>query len=227
MVKGIGDLLSLVSADAFKGDSVNTVRGVPWLIMAISAIAPCIHKTEPRCHQQSLHAGLAALVQHDERGPGGVPGNAVQDPPGCGGRLQRLPSAGTISYTSCRSCPIWDVGEKLPCLGRGGEDTWSGGINKQLPVPMQGFFAVEKAQRKAGDKGRMTNAYALQDGNDTIAPGSRTIHAAYDTQVAVAWLAENQTAVFAFRGSSTAENWLTGFQQWCAQLSMSCSLKVI
>lgn len=31
MVKGIGDLLSLASADAFKGDSVNTVRGVPWL----------------------------------------------------------------------------------------------------------------------------------------------------------------------------------------------------
>lgn len=83
---------------------------------------------------------------------------------------------------------------------------------------------MEKAQRKTGNKRSVMHASALQEGNDTIAPGSRTIHAAYDTQVAVAWLAENQTAVFAFRGSSTAENWLTGFQQWCEQVSLSCSL---
>ena len=60
--------------------------------------------------------------------------------------------------------------------------------------------------------------HKLQDGNDTIAPGSRTVHAAYDTRVAVAWLPENQTAVFAFRGSISAKNWLTGFQQWCGRL---------
>lgn len=72
-----------------------------------------------------------------------MPGTAVQDPPGCGGRLQRLPSAGTILKTSCHSCPD---------LGRGGGDTWFGGIDEQLPVLMQGFFAVEKAQRRNGDK---------------------------------------------------------------------------
>ena len=58
-----------------------------------------------------------------------------------------------------------------------------------------------------------------QDGNATIAPGSRTVCAAYDTQVAVAWLPANQTAVFAFRGSASAENWLSSFQQWCGRES--------
>lgn len=67
--------------------------------------------------------------------------------------------------------------------------------------------------------------HTLQDGNDTIAPGSRTVHAAYDTQIAVAWLPENQTAVFAFRGSISAKNWLTGFQQWCGRQSLPASWK--
>ena len=65
--------------------------------------------------------------------------------------------------------------------------------------------------------------HTLQDGNDPIALGSRTVHAAYDTRVAVAWLPENQTAVFAFRGSISAKNWLTGFQQWCGRQSI-CQL---
>ncbi len=62
-----------------------------------------------------------------------------------------------------------------------------------------------------------TSPRALQNGDGTIAPGSRTVNAAYDTRVAVAWLPANRTAVFAFRGSSTVDNWLTGFQQWCAR----------
>ena len=38
------------------------------------------------------------------------------------------------------------------------------------------------------------------------------------TYVALAWLEQNSTAVFSFRGSTSREDWLADFQLWCATL---------
>lgn len=57
----------------------------------------------------------------------------------------------------------------------------------------------------------------LQNGPDTIAPGSVTINEpTKGTDLAVAWLAENSTAVFVWRGSVDRQDWLADFQLMCA-----------
>ncbi|BDA42896.1 probable lipase at C-terminar half [Coccomyxa sp. Obi] len=51
------------------------------------------------------------------------------------------------------------------------------------------------------------------DGPDTIAPGSVTINEpTTSTDLAVAWLDENSTAVFAWRGSVDRQDWIADFQ---------------
>lgn len=55
----------------------------------------------------------------------------------------------------------------------------------------------------------------MQNGPNTIAPGSVTISAQKTgTVVAVAWLEPNSTAVFSFRGSTSTQDWLQDFQLW-------------
>ena len=57
----------------------------------------------------------------------------------------------------------------------------------------------------------------MQDGPNTIAPGSVTVdNPDSGTNAAVAWLEPNSTAVFAFRGTVTKQDWLKDFQLWCA-----------
>lgn len=53
-----------------------------------------------------------------------------------------------------------------------------------------------------------------QNGSDTIAPGSVTINAQAGTVVAVAWLPQNSTAWFSWRGSVSRKDWLADFQLW-------------
>ena len=56
---------------------------------------------------------------------------------------------------------------------------------------------------------------AAQNGSNTIAPGSVTISSPQEgTDVAVAWLEQNSTAVFSFRGSTSRQDWLADFQLW-------------
>lgn len=55
----------------------------------------------------------------------------------------------------------------------------------------------------------------MQNGSDTIAPGSITItEPKKGTVVAVAWLEANSTAIYSFRGSVSRQDWLADFQQW-------------
>ena len=54
----------------------------------------------------------------------------------------------------------------------------------------------------------------VQSGPNTIAPGSQTISVEEGTVVAVAWLPENSTALFAWRGSVSKKDWLADFQLW-------------
>ena len=55
---------------------------------------------------------------------------------------------------------------------------------------------------------------AVQSGANTIAPGSQTISVDEGTVVAVAWLPENSTAWFSWRGSVSKKDWLADFQLW-------------
>jgi hypothetical protein len=58
---------------------------------------------------------------------------------------------------------------------------------------------------------------ALQNGDNTIARGSTTIADEKEgTRVAVAWLPDNSTAWFSWRGSVSRKDWLADFQLWCA-----------
>ena len=54
----------------------------------------------------------------------------------------------------------------------------------------------------------------VQSGANTIAPGSQTISVDQGTVVAVAWLPENSTAWFSWRGSVSKKDWLADFQLW-------------
>ena len=54
----------------------------------------------------------------------------------------------------------------------------------------------------------------MQNGPNSIAPGSTTINAQAGTVVAVAWLPENSMALFAWRGSVSKKDWLADFQLW-------------
>lgn len=64
----------------------------------------------------------------------------------------------------------------------------------------------------------------VQDGPNTIAPGSVTINEPMkSTDVAVAWLNDNSTAVFAWRGTVDRKDWLANFQLMYAVFALSKS----
>lgn len=67
----------------------------------------------------------------------------------------------------------------------------------------------------------------MQNGPDTIAPGSVTINEPEkSTDLAVAWLPQNSTAVYAWRGSVDRKDWLANFHLMCASPAHSPSPEI-
>lgn len=67
------------------------------------------------------------------------------------------------------------------------------------------------------NKKGLSHGLKMQDGPNTIAPGSVTVNNPdSSTNAAIAWLEPNSTAVFSFRGTVSKEDWLKDFQLWCA-----------
>nr|QOL01215.1 putative extracellular protein TR9_023 [Trebouxia lynnae] len=58
-----------------------------------------------------------------------------------------------------------------------------------------------------------------------IGPGSRVIHGDYSTDVGVAWDAANTTALIAFRGSQSSEDWIQDFKQFVSDSPYSTVLE--
>ena len=63
----------------------------------------------------------------------------------------------------------------------------------------------------------------IQNGANTIAPGSQTISVEEGTVVAVAWLPQNSTAWFSWRGSVSKKDWLADFQLWWVSCLTICT----
>lgn len=100
MFKGVGDLLSLASANAFKGDAVSTARCGSCMPRQ-SCERSC---NGTACQAQACWAaGRTALVQHDERGPSSVPGAAVQKPACRHCSVQRLQGERFVHFR----CRMW------------------------------------------------------------------------------------------------------------------------